>query len=271
MSDICPKCGGPKEPPGPNTKRRSWCRPCSAADQRARYAANPEHYKEIGIRSRALTKDKITARNKAFYAANRDREKARAQKWRDENPERSKTTAKAWQEANAERFAEMRRAWLEANPDYYPLYRRKWYAENREESLAKSRAYKLANEEALAEKAAQYWHDHPELSRAHRAKRRAAEKRAMPAWADCDKMMAFYVEAVRLTRETGIAHHVDHIYPLQSKIMCGLHCEINLQVVPATVNQRKKNKPPEIDEEPRCCAWPSVVHFEPLYGMALKC
>lgn len=48
--------------------------------------------------------------------------------------------------------------------------------------------------------------------------------------------------AERLTRETGIPHQVDHIVPLQSKIVCGLHVEHNLRVITATENARKKNK-----------------------------
>ena len=67
-------------------------------------------------------------------------------------------------------------------------------------------------------------------------------KQATPSWADMEKITAFYVEAERLTKETGIKHHVDHIYPLRSKIMCGLHVETNLQILHAIVNLRKSNK-----------------------------
>lgn len=120
----------------------------------------------------------------------------------------------------------------------------------------------------LANKRSDRLKKEPEKNRAYVARRRATEKRAMPIWADLDQMLAFYAEATRLTRETGIVHHVDHIYPLKSEIMCGLHCQTNLQVVPATVNQRKRNLPPTMDEEPRCCAWPSIIHFESFYGVA---
>lgn len=76
-----------------------------------------------------------------------------------------------------------------------------------------------------------------------RIKRRQVQKLgATPAWADQTKITAIYTEAQRLTELTGIRHEVDHVVPLQSRLVCGLHVEHNLQVIPATVNRSKSNR-----------------------------
>jgi len=56
--------------------------------------------------------------------------------------------------------------------------------------------------------------------------RQMAKRRAMPPWLDPAEVRPFYIEAARLTQETGIPHEVDHIYPLQAADSCGLHVNI---------------------------------------------
>lgn len=74
------------------------------------------------------------------------------------------------------------------------------------------------------------------------AKRNAAKLGATPPWANQEAIKQFYVEARRLTAETGIPHEVDHIVPLQHPLVCGLHVETNLQVLTAEANNKKNNR-----------------------------
>lgn len=74
------------------------------------------------------------------------------------------------------------------------------------------------------------------------AKRRAFKLQAIPKWVNYKKIQEFYETANGLNMLTGEWHDVDHIVPLQSKLVCGLHCEANLQVLPRKVNQSKGNR-----------------------------
>jgi hypothetical protein len=61
----------------------------------------------------------------------------------------------------------------------------------------------------------------------------------MPPWADRSEIQKFYDLARDLTVKTGIPHDVDHIIPIQGKLVVGLHLPINLRVIPAKVNRSK--------------------------------
>lgn len=73
-------------------------------------------------------------------------------------------------------------------------------------------------------------------------KRDAAKIQRTPSWADNDKILEFYKLSAKLTEETKIRHHVDHIIPLRGELVSGLHVHYNLQVIPAHINISKKNK-----------------------------
>jgi len=63
-----------------------------------------------------------------------------------------------------------------------------------------------------------------------------------PRWANMDKIREIYRERDRLTDVTGEPYHVDHIVPVVSRWVCGLHVENNLRAIPARENHRKVNK-----------------------------
>ncbi|MFZ4708219.1 MAG: hypothetical protein ACOYMH_00065 [Zwartia sp.] len=71
--------------------------------------------------------------------------------------------------------------------------------------------------------------------------RRADKLLRTPKWANLLEIESIYKECQKISKETGILHHVDHIVPLKGKIVSGLHWEDNLQIIPAKLNMQKNN------------------------------
>lgn len=90
------------------------------------------------------------------------------------------------------------------------------------------------------------WSGIPQETRtALEAERRAAKVNATPLWLTVDQKRIsklIYADAKRMTKETGIAHEVDHIVPLVSPCVCGLHVHWNLAVITSEKNRRKGNR-----------------------------
>lgn len=74
--------------------------------------------------------------------------------------------------------------------------------------------------------------------------RRATKIFATPKWLtqeDRRSIASVYERAATLTAQTGEKHEVDHIVPLRSKVVCGLHVPWNLAVLLAYKNRSKSN------------------------------
>jgi hypothetical protein len=76
----------------------------------------------------------------------------------------------------------------------------------------------------------------------HTWDRHAIHTKACPNWADKDTINKIYETANELTDKTGITYEVNHIVPVKHDLVCGLHVEYNLQIIPKTENKEKSNK-----------------------------
>ena len=102
---------------------------------------------------------------------------------------------------------------------------------------SKKDKYKLLNAKNYAE------NKERKLKNSEKCRRRyAAKLNASPAWANKEKVLEIYEQAALMTKQTGIQHDVDHIVPIVSNLVCGLHCESNLQVLKSTENYAKGNR-----------------------------
>ncbi len=95
---------------------------------------------------------------------------------------------------------------------------------------------------AFALRAKRYRERYPHKANSAVAARRSQREKATPVWADKEKIDAFYKTADGLRMLTGEWWEVDHIVPLRSKFVCGLHSHTNLQILMRKLNQKKSNK-----------------------------
>jgi hypothetical protein len=80
------------------------------------------------------------------------------------------------------------------------------------------------------------------------AKRRAADKRAQPKWLNAiqrAQIQEMYDIASAKNMQTGIRHHVDHMFALRHPSFCGLHVPWNLRVITESENCSKRLKVPK--------------------------
>ena len=116
-----------------------------------------------------------------------------------------------------------------------------YYQTNKKVILTQQLQYYAANKKTIAVRKRQYQQNNSYKINAISAKRKARKIKATPTWADQDNINDMYRLAV-IFNSTGMNLHVDHIVPLQSDIVCGLHCEANLQLLPAGNNTSKGNR-----------------------------
>lgn len=156
-------------------------------------------------------KEKVKAKAREYYHANREK----IQAYREENKDHRLEKKKEYYDKNSEKIAAYGKTYRESNSERITSYKKNYmagyYAENRSEFIARNKG------------------------------RQSAQLAATPMWADSEKIKEFYFAADFLGMVTGEWYHVDHIVPLRSKHVCGLHTGSNLQVILASDNLRKGN------------------------------
>ena len=185
-------------------------------------------------------KDKLTSACKAC-------KRAQFENWKTQNPEKLNASIKRWNEANidyvrerARKYAAVRREELadgeyarrekvyrESDPERWSAYCKKSYAKNKDVIRERQKADRR---------------NRPEAHAAYDAKKRAQRSNGFCPWANQGAVEAIYRLAQTLSRNSNYDFHVDHIVPLVSKSVQGLHAETNLRIVLASDNLTKGNK-----------------------------
>jgi hypothetical protein len=142
---------------------------------------------------------------------------------------------------NSEKLKLQKQIYSKVNSEQAVARSSEWSKNNRERSRAIKTKWRINNSKKMNDIRTEWSKNNPEYLAFNCRKYQASKKNAIPKWADMKKIRYIYKESRRLSLETGIQHHVDHIVPITSDIVCGLHCEANLQILTFNENVKKGN------------------------------
>ena len=120
-----------------------------------------------------------------------------------------------------------------------------WREQNIERRLAARKAEYANNRDNAREAARLYRQENPAKVNAWSRKHQLAKRKRTPVWLSPDDywMIEQAYELAQLrTKIFGFEWQVDHVIPLQGKLVSGLHVPHNLRVIPAVINRSKSNR-----------------------------
>jgi hypothetical protein len=135
--------------------------------------------------------------------------------------------------------------------DYFAQYNKRedvkdrkheWYQDNREQVIATA---STRPPEILREYRNAWKRNNAVQVRADTKARRRKHRQATPPWLtrqQKSEIRQIYQIAITMSKTTGEQYVVDHIVPLRSDAVCGLHVPWNLRVMTQEENLKKSNK-----------------------------
>ena len=161
--------------------------------------------------------------------------------YRKRHKERIQEYNKQYWNENAEKLKKDNNARYYDNIDQRLEYGKNYYNTHSDERSDYSRRDRELNADKHKRWRDQYRANNPGKVNANNARRRKNIKRATPKWASLKLIEEQYVLAASKTAELNVPYEVDHIVPINSDVVCGLHCEHNLRVIPKKDNMKKRN------------------------------
>lgn len=184
------------------------CKTCTSKKAADRWMRNIEHNREKSYN---------------YFVEHREERRLYAEHMRKTDPDRTRQYSKKWSIKN-------------------PTYTKEYHINNKDRLNARRKQYRINNPERWSNIAKRWRDTNPGRVRSDSVKRIMIRRQSIPPWFEREEVKQIYIESARISRETGILHHVDHIIPLRGEMVCGLHCLGNLRIVPWYENLSKGNK-----------------------------
>lgn len=184
------------------------------ARRRERYAANPEKYAKRAAKAYQKDPQKHIARSREY----------RRRKWAMERLIKAMSHM-----LNAEQLEQQKASAL---------------AEKRERARQRAKLWYSQNKERAAEANTLRREKYPGLHRHYSRSYTMKKKKAQPCWLSdeqIEQMVEIYDKAAAF-RKMGLDAHVDHVVPIQSPLVCGLHAPWNLEIIHRVANMAKGNR-----------------------------
>jgi hypothetical protein len=154
------------------------------------------------------TQERIKASRAQYYENNKEAVKLRVAEYRKENKETVKACNIRWCGANKDKTNIAATQWRLRNPTHGAQWR-------------KNNPDKVAN---------------------NVSDRKFKLERATPLWSEAEEIKLVYLKRDEYKKLYGILFEVDHIIPIDSDYVCGLHVLANLQLLDKPLNSGKRNK-----------------------------
>jgi len=169
-------------------------------------------------------------------------QKDRGSKWAKDNREQKNKRQRELHKLNLDRYIEYQRKFRKKHPKRAKSYFLKWMLSHQKQYKKSLKEYRLNNLEKYNATKRIWEMNNKGKRNAYTSKRIAMRRRATMKWANMGAIEQIYIESSRLTEEKGVQYTVDHIIPMQGKLVSGLHVENNLQIITRVRNSEKCNK-----------------------------
>lgn len=128
--------------------------------------------------------------------------------------------------------------WFEDNPDYVDTWSNEQKENRKQRNKVNNKNHYMRNKDDVSYKARKL---------AATVKYNLMKKRAVPLWFEDEAVEDLYeecrvLELICAAYGEPVKFEADHIVPIQSDKVCGLHCHANLQILTKEANCSKSNR-----------------------------